>query len=180
MTIARRESLRIAAITTVRNDSVFLDKWIRYYGSAFGRKNLYVFLDGHDQIPPESAQEINTLYLPHIPLDRVPADRRRARVMSNLARGLFKYFDAVLVMDVDEFLIVDPLLGVSLPEYLSGIQSRATVSGLGLDVGQHLELEDTDCILPKTMKWSDVLCVTLSIKKSIPMLTNGRKPVLRL
>ena len=142
MTIARRESLRIAAITTVRNDSVFLDKWIRYYGSAFGRKNLYVFLDGHDQIPPESAQEINTLYLPHIPLERVPAMRRRARVMSNLARGLFKYFDAVLVMDVDEFLIVDPLLGVSLPEYLSGIQSRATVSGLGLDVGQHLELEE--------------------------------------
>ena len=142
MTIASREPLRIAAITTVRNDSIFLDKWISYYGDAFGMKNLYVFLDGHDQVPPESAQDINTLYLPHIPLERVPAMRRRARVMSNLARGLFKYFDVVMVTDVDEFLVVDPSLDLSLPEYLSGITSRATVSGLGLDVGQHMSLEE--------------------------------------
>lgn len=132
---------RIAAITTVRNDTIFLEKWVEYYGKQLGLKNLYVFIDGHDQVIPAAAKDVNILYLPHTPLERVPAMRRRARVMSDLARGLFKYFDAVIVTDVDEFLIVDPSSGLSLVEYLSAPHSRASLSGLGLDVGQHLQLE---------------------------------------
>ena len=132
---------RIAAITTVRNDTVFLEKWVRYYGRQLGVKNLYVFIDGHDQPLPEWLNDVNTLVLPHIPLKRVPAMRRRARVMSHLARGLFKYFDAVIVTDVDEFLIVDPELNQTLAEYLTHSKAKTTLSGLGLDVGQHLELE---------------------------------------
>ena len=132
---------KIAAITTVRNDSIFLKKWVEYYGEHLGLKNLYVFIDGHDQVVPDVAKAVNTLFLPHTPLERVPSDRRRARVMSHLARGLFKYFDAVIVTDVDEFLIVDPASGLSLAEYLSKPHSRASLSGLGLDVGQHLQLE---------------------------------------
>lgn len=134
-------SKNIAAITTIRNDHMFLEKWVRYYGDQLGAKNLYVFLDGHDQEIPKSAQGVNFLYLPHMPLKRVPAMRRRARVMSYLARGLFKYFDAVIVTDVDEFLVVDPALNVSLSEYLSNSKSRSSLSGLGLDVGQHITLE---------------------------------------
>jgi hypothetical protein len=134
-------SKKIAAITTIRNDHMFLEKWVRYYGDQLGAKNLYVFLDGHDQEIPKSAQGVNFLYLPHMPLKRVPAMRRRARVMSYLARGLFKYFDAVIVTDVDEFLVVDPALNVSLSEYLSNSKSRSSLSGLGLDVGQHITLE---------------------------------------
>ncbi|MBL4807068.1 MAG: glycosyltransferase family 2 protein [Rhodobacteraceae bacterium] len=132
---------QIAAITTVRNDAFFLEKWIQYYGAQLGLKNLYVFLDGHDQILPEAARDINTLFLPRQPLERVPAMRRRARVMSDLARGLFRYFDAVIVTDVDEFVIVDPALNLSLVDYLSSPHSTSTLSGLGLDVGQHMELE---------------------------------------
>ena len=133
--------MKIAAITTVRNDDMFLEKWVRYYGEQLGVKNLYVFMDGHDQEIPKAATGANFLYLPHMPLKRVPSDRRRARVMSDLARGLFKYFDAVIVTDVDEFLVVDPQLNVSLSEYLSKSKSRSSLSGLGLDVGQHIELE---------------------------------------
>lgn len=136
------QSKRIAAITTVRNDTVFLEKWVQYYGRELGIKNLYVFIDGHDQPKPECLNEVNTLFLPHLPLKREQADSRRARVMSHLARGLFRYFDAVIVTDVDEFLIVDPELNVTLAEYLSQSKARTTVSGLGLDVGQHMEFED--------------------------------------
>lgn len=132
---------RIAAITTVRNDTVFLEKWVRYYGRQLGVKNLYVFIDGHDQPKPDWLSDVNTLVLPHLPLKRSKADARRARIMSHLARGLFRYFDAVIVTDVDEFLIVDPDLNVSLAEYLSQSKARISLSGLGLDVGQHLELE---------------------------------------
>lgn len=132
---------KIAAITTVRNDEIFLEKWVQYYGSELGEKNLYVFLDGHDQPVPEAARGVNVLYLPYQPLKRVPAMRRRAQVMSFLARGLFKYYDGVIVTDVDEFLIVDPKLELTLSEYLSASNARSSLSGLGLDVGQHIKKE---------------------------------------
>jgi hypothetical protein len=132
----------ICALTTVRNDALFLPKWIRHYGAALGPENLLVILDGHDQaLPPESGP-VNVLRLPHQPLPRVPAMRRRARVMSQIAAGLFHYFDMAIVTDVDEFIVVDPRLGLDLRAYLSGLdRPPAAISALGLDVGQHLALE---------------------------------------
>ncbi|MBQ1964207.1 MAG: glycosyltransferase family 2 protein, partial [Tidjanibacter sp.] len=43
--------------------------------------------------------------------------------------------------DADEFLVVDPALGVSLADYLGGLKIRTSVSALGIDVGQHLDCE---------------------------------------
>ena len=132
----------ICAMTTVRNDAMFLSKWIRHYGDALGRENLVVILDGHDQTLPEDVGFLNVIRLPHQPLPRVPAMRRRARVMSKIAAGLFHYFDMVIVTDVDEFIVVDPSLKLGLREYLSGLdRPPATISALGLDVGQHLRHE---------------------------------------
>ena len=56
----------------------------------------------------------------------------------------------VLAMDVDEFLVLDPLVGQTLSEYLGGKQGKhATFSGLGLDVGQHMTREsDIDLTKP--------------------------------
>ena len=132
---------RIAAITTVRNDRLFLPKWISYYAQQFGEENLFVILDGHDQEPPEHIGRVNVLRLPHIPKKRTPAMKRRARIMSKFAQGLHHHFDIVMATDVDEFLILDPKRNESLAEYLSTIKGRSTVSGLGLDVGQHLDHE---------------------------------------
>ncbi len=134
---------RIAAITTVRNDALFLPRWIAHYGAAFGHRNLYVFLDGHDQPRPDcaGADQVNFIHLPHQPLKRAPAMRRRARTMSYLARGLWPYFDILLATDVDEFLLVDPNTGLELAAYLLQIKAGSSVSGLGLDVGQHLTEE---------------------------------------
>lgn len=132
---------RICALTTVRNDRLFLPKWIAHYGAAFGAENLFVLLDGHDQEPPANACHVNIIRLPHIPLERVAAMRRRARVMSRFAAGLFHYFDIAIATDVDEFIVVDPATGKGLAEYLAGLQIRGSVSALGLDVGQHLHEE---------------------------------------
>mgnify|MGYP000535880931 CR=1 FL=1 len=132
---------KIAAITTVRNDTIFLERWVQYYGDQFGDKNIYVFIDGHDQSVPESAKKANIIFLPHIPLNRAAGDRRRAKIMSDFARGLFQLFDIVIATDVDEFLAVDPNTNQSLTEYLSTKNNYSSLSGLGLDVGQHLKLE---------------------------------------
>ncbi len=132
---------KIAAITTVRNDKIFLRKWIEYYGNQFGRKNLYIVFDGQDQEPPEGSDDLNIIRLPHIPKKRVPAMRRRAKIMSYIAKALHHNFDIVIATDVDEFLIIDPKSSFSLPEYLSRVKKRTSISGLGLDVGQNLQHE---------------------------------------
>lgn len=134
---------RICALTTVRNDKIFLAKWIEHYGAAFGRENLFVLLDGHDQEMPENSDRVNLIRLPHVPLERVPAMRRRARVMSKFARGLYHYFDIAIATDVDEFIVVDPERGLNLRDYLSSQKLPSSVSALGLDVGQHLRCEAT-------------------------------------
>ena len=143
---------KFAVMTTVRNDSFFLPKWIQYYGDIFGYKNLFVILDGHDQTLPSclNVAEVNFIRLPQKPSERTQGDRRRARVMSHFAHGLFLLFDSVLAMDVDEFLVVDPLVGQTLSEYLESKQGKhATLSGLGLDVGQHMTKEgDIDLTKP--------------------------------
>ena len=132
----------ICAMTTVRNDPLFLPKWIAHYGAALGHRNLLVILDGHDQNLPADAGPVNVLRLPHQPLERVPAMRRRARVMSKIASGLFHYFDMVIATDVDEFIVVDPRVGLGLRDYISGLnRPPAAISALGLDVGQHLREE---------------------------------------
>lgn len=132
---------RICALTTVRNDKIFLCKWIQHYGDMLGRENLFVVIDGHDQPIPPDCGLVNFIRLPHTPLERVSAMRRRARVMSHIAKGLYYYFDIAIATDVDEYIVVDPIVGQDLPEYLSSRKLPASLSALGLDVGQHLKLE---------------------------------------
>ena len=129
---------RICILTTVRNDTLFLRKWIDYYGAAFGRESLFVILDGYDQPKPTDSEGVNFITLPHTPLKRVPAMRRRAQVMSHFAKGLFKYFDIAIATDVDEFIVLDPSVGDDLGAYLSSVNSRTSMSSLGLDVAQHI------------------------------------------
>ncbi len=131
----------ICALTMVRNDAVFIRKWVDYYGAALGRKNLFIILDGHDQEMPADTEGVNAIFLPKIHAQLVRAERRRARVMSNFAAGLLYHYDAVIGVDIDEFIVVDPALGVSLPDYISNLPPRSSYSSLGLDVGQHISTE---------------------------------------
>ncbi|MEX0969168.1 MAG: glycosyltransferase family 2 protein [Paracoccaceae bacterium] len=144
--------MQIAAITTVRNDRLFLRKWIDYYGANFGRRNLFVIIDGHDQDVPAGCEGVNFLHLPHrnyeseiasVPMRRVGVDHNRSRAVSDLARALWRYdYQAIMAMDVDEFLIADPARHTSLRAYVEAAPRRyATLSGLGLDVVQHLGKE---------------------------------------
>lgn len=132
---------RIAAITMARNDTFFLSRWIEYYGHEIGTENLYIYLDGTDQDIPENAGAAHITKLPHTDMSRSAGDKYRIGKMSDLASELFKKYDIVIGCDCDEFLIVDPALNTSLAEYLSNTKIHTTLSGLGLDVGQHLTHE---------------------------------------
>ena len=131
----------IAAITMARNDTFFLSRWIEYYGREIGTENLYIYLDGTDQDIPENAGSVHITKLPHTDMSRSAGDKYRIGKMSDLANKLLKKYDIVIGCDCDEFLIVDPALNTSLAKYLSDKQINTTISGLGLDVGQHLTHE---------------------------------------
>ncbi len=133
---------RIAAITMARNDEFFLNRWIKYYGEQIGEKNLYIYLDGLDQETPRDAGNANITKLQHTDMSRSAGDKYRIKLLSDLAKKLFADgYEIVIGCDADEFLIVDPDVSASLAEYLSELDIKTTVSGLGLDVGQHLKHE---------------------------------------
>ena len=132
---------KIAVITMARNDTFFLSRWIKYYGNLFGTENLYIYLDGTDQEIPENAENAHITKLPHTDMSRAAGDKYRIGLMSKLAKKLLTEYDIVIGCDADEFLIVDPNCNMGLAEYLSNKKINTTLSGLGLDVGQHMEHE---------------------------------------
>ena len=132
---------KIAVITMARNDDFFLSRWIKYYGDEFGTENLYIYLDGLDQNIPENAGNAHITKLPHTDMSRSAGDKYRIGKISALAKELLKTYDIVIGCDADEFLIVDPKLKTTLHQYLSNKKIHTTMSGLGLDVGQHMKFE---------------------------------------
>ncbi len=132
---------KIAAITMARDDEFFLSRWIAYYGKQFGTENLYILLDGTDQKIPENAGNAHITKLPHEQLSRTAGDKYRIKKLSELAHELLEKYDIVIGCDSDEFLIVDPKIKKTLAEYLSNKKIPTTLSGLGLDIGQHLYSE---------------------------------------
>ncbi len=140
-TAHKKDTKKIAAITMARNDDFFLQRWIKYYGKEIGTENLYIYLDGKDQNIPENSDKAHITKFPHTDMSRAAGDKYRIGKLSALAQELLKTYDIVIGCDCDEFLIVDPKTNKSLAEYLSDLQIKTTVSGLGLDVGQNLNKE---------------------------------------
>ncbi len=159
---------RIAAITMARNDEFFLSRWIKYYGTQLGNENLYIYLDGLDQVAPKNATGTNVTKFPHAEQERQRGDKTRILMLSDLAKKLFNDgYDIVIGCDCDEFLIVDPNTNMSLAQYLGTTKGKTTVSGLGLDVGMDLETE----------KRLDMRTNFLSQRKYALMSTRYTKPV---
>ena len=164
---------KIAAITMARDDEFFLSRWIAYYGKQFGTENLYILLDGTDQKIPENAGNAHITKLPHEQLSRTAGDKYRIKKLSELAHELLEKYDIVIGCDSDEFLIVDPKTKKTLAEYLSNKKIPTTLSGLGLDIGQHLYSE---AILDKSAPFLEQReYALLSTRYTKPVVIN--KPV---
>ena len=111
---------KIAALTMVRNDEFFLRKWVEYYGRELGKENLYIYYDGEDQVIADFCQGTNVSRHPKIGTQVVAAEKARLKFLSEKAAELFaKGYDLIIGVDADEYIVVDPYLGVSLREFLS-------------------------------------------------------------
>lgn len=128
---------KTAALTMVRNDAFFLRKWVEYYGAQLGLEHLYIFFDGQDQEIPAFCAGTHAVKLDKIGTDVVSNDKGRVAVLSQKAADLFAAgYELVLGTDADEYIVVDPSLGLSLPAYLGTLDIRDSLSPLGLDFGQ--------------------------------------------
>ena len=140
----------IAALTMVRNDDFFLRKWVEYYGRELGKENLYIYYDGEDQAVADVCQGTNAFLHPKIGQQVVAAEKGRLKFLSQQAAELFaKGYDIVIGVDADEYIVVDPKLGIGLKESLSQQDIDVSLSPLGLDFGQKLD-EEGDLSLEKT------------------------------
>ena len=126
-----------------RNDEFFLRKWVEYYGQELGKENLFIYYDGEDQSVGDFCQGTNAFIHPKIGTQVVAAEKGRLSFLSDKASEIFsKGYDLVIGSDADEYIVVDPKLGVGLREFLSCQDIDVSLSPLGLDFGQKLGEEN--------------------------------------
>lgn len=129
----------VCAITMVKDDYFFLEKWIEYYGEQLGISNLIVISHGLDPVVVEIAKNVSVIPAPQRLNDSIGHQRfelDRFNLINNICNGLVRYYDAVLFVDVDEFVVVDPKLDQTISEYVASHPDVSTFTCLGLDVFQ--------------------------------------------
>ncbi len=127
----------ICALTHIRHEHDFLQKWIDYYGPLVGgREHLYIVIDGDDWEPKVDLTGITTEVVLDAPRRRIKNDRFMAKLMSGHANALRKRYDFVVRGDVDEYVVVDPASGIDWPEALEDLGDDGYIFALGCDVVQ--------------------------------------------
>ena len=159
----------IAALTMVRNDDFFLGKWIEYYGNLLGKENLFIYVDGEDQKVPSCADACNVTIIPRVAGNVRISDKQRIDILSARAAQLLRRYDMIVGTDVDEFLVVDPALKMTLPEFLyaQNTTGRNSLSGLGCDVIYNSEYGSLDRSKPLLGQRRAALLSTRYTKTSV-------------
>lgn len=132
------DPFRVAVFTNVYNENAFLPIWLSYYGQQLGPANLFVIDDGSTDGSTDRLEPAQILKLPK----SVNDEDVRARMVSFFHRELLRHYDAAIYTDVDEFLVVDPLLKMTLPQYIQGhTPEHANAIGFEVIHNHHAEPE---------------------------------------
>lgn len=122
----------VAALTMVKEDIFFLRTWIKYYGNLLGNENLYVINHGRSQLVAQEASMCNVIGIPEG--DPSGFDRVRWKLLNSLLKGFQNYYSYVIVGDVDEIVVVDPLSGKDLKSWLAQTEDQQVFTPLGLEL----------------------------------------------
>lgn len=126
-----------AAMTHVRHEHFFLEKWVAHYGAILGRENLFVVIDGDDWTPQVDLTGIQTEVLLDAPRERAQNDSFMARKMSSRANDLLRdRYRYVMRMDVDEYVVVDPATGLDWEGALAEVDEAGYLFATGVDMIQ--------------------------------------------
>ncbi|MCX7888796.1 MAG: glycosyltransferase family 2 protein [Rhodobacteraceae bacterium] len=128
-----------AVVTMVKDDFVFLRKWVDYYGRQFGRSALHVVSHGGDPEIDRIADGCSVI--------RIPGgfdagfDVRRWRFLSQLTGALLAYYRWVICGDVDEYVVADPATGRTLAGILATRDPGAVLTPVGIEVVHRADAE---------------------------------------
>ena len=125
----RRSIMRIAVITFTYNEKFNLPLWVDYYGSQFGRENLFVVDRGSDDGSVDKLDTVNLLRVPRKEFDEFD----KTNFLGAFQNSLLSFYDLVIVTDCDELLIADPSIAPSLRELLT-VMPGDYGSAIGLDL----------------------------------------------
>ncbi len=104
---------RVAAVTMVYNESVFLPIWLRHYARQVGIENCYVVDHGSDDGSTDRLGGASRVRIPRSPYD----PHLQSRFNSEFCSSLLHWYDWVIYSDVDEIVVADPKIAASLTEY---------------------------------------------------------------
>ena len=127
----KASGLRIVAVTMVYNEPVFLPLWLRHYGALVGPENCVVVDHGSTD---GSTRDLGLAGRVPLPPSRLN-EAARSAFISDLCRGLLRWYDAVIYTDVDEMLVVDPGRHDSLGALLRQEQAPV-IRAIGFNVRQ--------------------------------------------
>lgn len=115
---------KVAALTMVKDDAFFLERWVRHYAAQLGgREHLYVVTDGPEPELRAIAEGCSVILSPFDPAGE-HFERRRWAMLQKLTEALAVKYDCVITGDVDELVVVDPDTGcATLPDYLGRLEN---------------------------------------------------------
>lgn len=129
--------MSVAAFTFVYNESVNLPIWLRYYGSNFGSKNLYVIDRESTDGSTSNLGDVNKISIPRTAFDEF----RRAEFISSFHNSLLQAYDTVIFTDTDEIIVPDLAIYSGLNDYIARTDFDY-VTSIGMNVCHAIHLED--------------------------------------
>ena len=107
----------LGIVTMVYRDYFFLERWYKYYAAQVPPEDLFIFSHGNDPEHHRIAPGANIINVPRSET-MFKFDLRRWRMMSQFASGMLEFYDWMIVADVDEIMIVDPLAAPDIVTYI--------------------------------------------------------------
>lgn len=110
----------LGVATMVFEDYFFLQRWYDYFAGQVGAENLFIFSHGNDDRHRQIARGANVINVPRDP-SMTMFDRRRWAMLSHYVSGMLRFYNWMILVDVDEFVIVDPDVS---PDLISHLRDR--------------------------------------------------------
>ena len=159
---------RLAVVTMIFNESFNLPRWVEYYsGEVDNVSDLYVLDHGSNDCSTGFLDSKINLARLSRECGRDDFEVWRLHYISDLVANLLAFYKAVIYVDCDEFVVIDPRVSPSLSEYFSGLDQDEMVSAIGYNILHNFDYEPPIKHGEKITESRSCLQLTSSMCKSV-------------